>query len=47
MSQNSRRNRARREKLEEKRGKKVITWIIVGLLALGILFCVYTFSMMG
>lgn len=47
MSQNSKRNRARRAQLEEKRGKKVITWIIVGLLVLGILFCVYTFSMMG
>lgn len=47
MSQNSRRNRARRAKKEEEKGKKVIAWIAAGLLILGILFCVYTFSMMG
>lgn len=40
-------NRAKRAEKEEKHGKRVFNWIIIGLLALAVLFCIYTFSMMG
>ncbi len=47
MSQNSKLNRARRAQMEEKKGNKIFTWIIIGLLLLGVLFCIYTFSSMS
>lgn len=45
MSQNSRINRARREAKQEKEGKKVVEWIIVGLIILALIFYVYSMTL--
>jgi len=48
MSKNK--NNAKREayaKKQEEQGKKVVTWIFVGLILLAIIYLVWTFAMMS
>ncbi len=48
MSKNK--NNAKREayaKKQEEEGKKIVTWIFVGLIVLAVAYLVWTFSMMS
>ena len=42
MSEKSKINRARREAKQEEEGKKVVKWIFVALIALALLFMIFT-----
>ncbi|MEE0669934.1 MULTISPECIES: hypothetical protein [Prevotella] len=44
MSQNSRIKRERYAKKQEKEGKKVVEYIVWGLIILGVAFAVWTFT---
>lgn len=44
MSQRSKINRARREAKQEKEGKKVVEWIIGGLIILALAFYIYSMT---
>ena len=44
MSQNSRIKRERYAKKQEKEGKKVVEYIVWGLMILGVAFAVWTFT---
>ena len=46
----SKKNNAKREayaKKQEEQGKKVVTWIFGGLIALAIIYLIWTFAMMS
>ncbi len=48
MSKNK--NNAKREayaKKQEEEGKKVVTWIFVGLIVLAVIYLIWTFAMMS
>jgi len=42
MSEKSKIRRAQREAMQEKKAKKVVAWIFGTLIALGVLFWIYT-----
>ena len=42
MSEKSKINRARREAKQEEEGKNVVQWIFVSLIALALLFMIFT-----
>ncbi len=46
----SKKNNAKREayaKKQEEEGKKVVTWIFVGLIVLAVIYLIWTFMMMA